>query len=61
MRLDKLEKWAVELFRDLSKNMYEYLNDISPLDERFDKTFSYQDNVDDIKVLPLEMEKTYEI
>lgn len=61
MRLDKLEKWAVELFRDLSKNMYEYLNDISPLDKRFDKTFSYQDNVDDIKVLPLEMEKTYEI
>lgn len=61
MRLDKLEKWAIQLFSELSVNLYEYLNDEAPLDKRFDKTFSYQDNVDDIKVLPLEMEKDYEI
>ena len=61
LRLDKLEKVAYQLFLELAPNLINYLNDIEPLDERFNQTFDQGPNWESIKVLPLEEEKTYEI
>lgn len=61
LRLDKLERNARALFKELAVNLRDFLNGDSELDERFGYTFSYQDGWEDIPVFNFEQEKEYEI
>ena len=61
LRLDKLEKEAYALFKELALNLKAFLYNEEELDKRFEHTFSYQDGFENIPVLNFEEEKKYEI
>lgn len=61
MRLDKLASYALKSYPKLATNLIAYLNGQADLDKILYHTFDAQENWQDIKVLPIEEEKYYEI
>lgn len=61
LRLDKLRNKSLTLYKKLSINLLNYLNNKERLDKYFDRDLSYTEDYKDIPILPYIKEQTFKI
>ncbi len=61
LRMDKLERVAKDLYLDLASALIAFLNGQGDLDERFDRTYDDNVNIDHIPIFDLKEEREYEV